>query len=108
VKILLTGGSGFIGSHLVNVLGSDDLVLLGRSPAHNFTGTWFCSEINGKSNFSECLRGIDIVVHCAGRAHITTEINSDPVEMYRAINCQGTENLAKQAAQGWACVTSLC
>ena len=98
MKILLTGGSGFVGRHLVKALAPNDLVLLGRSRAHDFTGTWFCSEIDGQSNFSECLVGIDIVVHCAGRAHITNEINSDPIGMYRAVNCEGTENLAKQSA----------
>jgi len=98
MKILLTGGSGFVGGHLLKALHSKDLVLVGRSRVHDFTGAWFCSEIDGHTNFSDCLEGIDIVVHCAGRAHITNENNFDPIGSYRAINCEGTENLAKQAA----------
>ena len=99
MKILLTGGSGFVGKHLLAALDSKEVVLMGRSKVSDFKGTWFCSKIDGETDFSECLKGIDIVVHCAGRAHIVNEKNFDAIAMYRKINSEGTKNLAKQAAK---------
>ena len=99
MKVLLTGASGFVGRHLLAALVPNEVVLVGRSRVPDFQGTWFCSTIDNDTDFSECLEGVDIVVHCAGRAHITNEKNSAAIGIYRKINSEGTKNLAMQAAK---------
>lgn len=98
MKILVTGGSGFVGKHLLHAISSMNLVLIGRTPIESASGQFFHSEIDRDSNFSECLEGVDVIVHCAGRAHIMKDDDPDPIKSYRAINTEGTANLAKQAA----------
>ena len=98
MKILVTGGSGFIGKHLLHAVSSMDLVLIGRAPIKIATGQFFHSEVDRNSNFSECLEGVDVIVHCAGRVHIMTDEDPETIKPYRAINTEGTANLAKQAA----------
>ena len=45
------------------------------------------------------LEGTSVVVHLAARAHVMHEKLADPLAEYRRVNVQGTENLARQAAQ---------
>lgn len=45
------------------------------------------------------LSGASVVVHLAARAHVMDERVSDSLTEYRRVNVQGTENLARQAAQ---------
>lgn len=45
------------------------------------------------------LDGASVVVHLAARAHVMHERLSNPLAEYRRVNVQGTENLARQAAQ---------
>ncbi|QNY08130.1 NAD-dependent epimerase/dehydratase family protein [Acinetobacter seifertii] len=45
------------------------------------------------------LGSVDVIVHCAGRAHIMKEVESDPLFLYRQVNVEGTLNLAKKAAK---------
>ncbi|AIY39047.1 3-beta hydroxysteroid dehydrogenase/isomerase domain protein [Acinetobacter baumannii LAC-4] len=45
------------------------------------------------------LSSLDVIVHCAGRAHIMKEVESDPLSIYRKVNVEGTLNLAKKAAK---------
>lgn len=39
---------------------------------------------------------VDVLVHCAGRAHIMKEVKSEPFSLYRQVNVKGTINLAKK------------
>lgn len=43
-------------------------------------------------------QGVDVVVHCAARAHVMHDELANPLTEYRRVNVQGTENLARQAA----------
>lgn len=45
------------------------------------------------------LSQVDIIVHCAGRAHVMNETESSPLDAYRQINVKGALNLARKAAQ---------
>ncbi|OWW72940.1 UDP-glucose 4-epimerase, partial [Acinetobacter baumannii] len=45
------------------------------------------------------LDGVQVVIHCAGRAHVMNETAASPLNAYRQINVKGTLNLAKKAVQ---------
>lgn len=44
------------------------------------------------------MRGCDVVLHLAGRAHVMHEEALDPLGRFREVNTAGTLNLARQAA----------
>lgn len=54
---------------------------------------------NGNTDWHDALTGATEVVHLAARAHITHETAEDSLAAFRAINTEGTLNLARQAAR---------
>jgi UDP-glucose 4-epimerase len=103
-KILITGASGLIGRallvHLVKsgqfeviastrhltsskVIGAEYLVVHGFSP---------------QSRWQAALAGVQAVVHAAARVHVMNDSVADPLADFRAVNVEGTLNLARQAA----------
>jgi nucleoside-diphosphate-sugar epimerase len=97
-NILVTGYSGFVGAPLVKALASVpySLRLLGRQASDK--GGFYRSDIDATSNYTEALHGVDVVIHCAARAHIMKDVVRDQLAEFRAINTLGTLNLAQQAA----------
>ncbi|WP_278398705.1 UDP-glucose 4-epimerase family protein [Stutzerimonas kunmingensis] len=96
---MLTGASGFIGSALKAELASDSGFQLvtavrkvGASPDCVTVG-----DMDGCTDFSEALTGVDVVIHAAARAHIMRDEVDDPLAEYRKVNVEGTLNLARQA-----------
>lgn len=97
-RILITGYSGFVGSLLCKELNNThQLHLLGRKDSDS--GVVFKSNIDKDSNFSESLTGVDCVIHSAARVHVMNDYSVDPLAEFKAVNTQGTFNLANQAAQ---------
>ncbi len=94
-KILVTGGSGFIGQRLLSLLPSDRVTLLGRTIPDFFLGQSEIKCINSVENYQSCLVGIDVVVHLAAVAH---NVSDDP-EYIDEVNVGGTLNLASQAIE---------
>ena len=98
-KVLITGFSGFVGSHLLDDLKNDfQIKLVGRNKPlgeYDFLQT----SIDGSTDFSPILQDVDLVIHVAARAHIMNDTATDPLEEFRAVNVRGTLNLAHQAAQ---------
>ena len=102
MKILLTGGSGFIGRQLADELSQSRTPFLIASratkldvPNHSSVSV---GDIDGLTQWSSALLGISHVVHLAAMVHITTETSSDAFAAFRSINTDGTLNLARQAA----------
>lgn len=98
-KVLITGFSGFVGSHLLNKLKDDfHIKLLGRNkPVGEYE--FLQASIDDSTDYSLILQDVDVVIHVAARAHIMNDTATDPLEAFRAVNVRGTLNLAQQAAQ---------
>ena len=98
-KILITGFSGFVGSHLLDELKDDfHIKLLGRNkPVGEYD--FLQASIDDSTDFSPILQDVDVVIHVAARAHVMNDTATDPLEAFRAVNVRGTLNLAYQAAQ---------
>lgn len=67
-----------------------------RQNASQFDNAVDVGEIDGTTDWHEALKGIDTVIHLAGRAHILKETSANPLSEFRRINVQGTLRLAKQ------------
>ena len=96
-KIVLTGGSGFLGTHLLNHEMFREALVIGRTPPANHQ--YFESiSFDSIDTLAEVLQGKDVVVHAAARAHVMKDGAESPLDEYRNINTVGTLNLATQAA----------
>jgi nucleoside-diphosphate-sugar epimerase len=101
LKILLTGATGFLGKKLLSLLSTEDVITISRSRQKSDIckpRTSYQLDINEKADYTEALMGVDVVIHCAGRAHIMNDDVGDPLLAFRRVNTYGTLNLAQQAA----------
>ncbi len=94
--ILVTGAAGFIGTALGARLRAEQACVTGlsRLPAPHCTAV---GTMDTTGDWSDWLRGVDTVVHLAGRAHVMRETASDPLQAYRRVNVDLTLHLARQA-----------
>lgn len=100
-KILLTGSTGFVGSTLLAELKKiSDYRLISAvrsSVSSDSDDDVVVGNIDGTTDYSSALDGVNIVVHAAGRAHKMFDDVVDPLTEFRKVNLDGTLNLAMQA-----------
>ena len=102
--ILVTGARGFVGRALCAelLLRNCEVRYVVRNLANvsekNSTGVYEVLDIGATTNWTEALFNVDIIVHLAARVHIMHDNAADPLTVFRAINVEGTLNLARQAA----------
>jgi nucleoside-diphosphate-sugar epimerase len=100
--VCVTGASGFIGRALVRQLGRDGWRVRAatRSAASGF-GPWAGvvpgMQLAPDTDWQPALQGADAVVHAAARVHRMRDGAADPLAEFRAINVDGSMNLARQA-----------
>ena len=93
-KILITGGSGFVGQGLIASGYFDDAIYLSRKAIHGVENL-VLSELSQNIDYSKILKDIDIVIHCAGVAHNLEQSKS----VENSFNVKFTRHFAHQAAK---------
>lgn len=103
MRFLVTGASGFVGRPLCAELLRQGYAI--RAAVRSGNGRVDDAEqaivgpIGAKTDWTDALRGIDVVIHLAARVHVMHETATDPLAAFREVNAAGTENLARQAVQ---------
>ncbi|WP_027924131.1 NAD-dependent epimerase/dehydratase family protein [Pseudomonas sp. URMO17WK12:I12] len=98
MKILVTGAGGFIGSALCKELSSQGMQVTALLRKWRDLGVGIqvvCGDLADSALVEEALKGIDVVVHLAGRAHQMKEVVSDPLLAFREVNRDLTIALAE-------------
>ncbi len=103
--ILITGATGFIGKALLQRLLADDesrrLVVAVRRGGQRWPEQVLpivTGNLTRSTDCSSALEGVAVVVHNAARVHVMHNTEADPLTAFRAVNVEGTLNLARQAA----------
>lgn len=103
-SILLTGANGFVGGAVQRALEksggrvrpafrserSRDRIAAGEGGV--------VAPLTAATDWGPALADIQVVVHCAARVHVMRDGAADPLAEFRAVNVDGTINLARQAA----------
>jgi nucleoside-diphosphate-sugar epimerase len=98
MKTFVTGGTGFIGSHLVDALITDDrfdevrcLVRSAEKWLQNKPYTKIQGGLHNISALKKAMSDIDVVFHLAG------VVKASKPEIFRQVNIEGTENIVRIA-----------
>ena len=96
--LLVTGATGFVASALRAELARRGIAYrpASRAPA---PGQVAVGEVDGTTDWSAALRGVDAVIHLAARVHVMAPGAAQDDEAFRRVNVAGTLNLARQAAR---------
>ncbi len=101
--ILVTGATGFVGRSVVKQLLNKryDVRACSRQDnvgMPNAAEIFTIGDMAGDTVWHQALLGVDVVIHCAARAHIMNDLALDPLVEFRKMNRDATLNLARQAA----------
>jgi len=102
MRVLVTGGGGFIGSHVVDRLLGDGITPrifdLSASPYHSpLEVETFTGSITDPANLDLAMRDCDAVVHLAAVADVG-HVHADPV-LAEEVNTRGTLNVLEAACR---------
>ena len=104
---LVTGTSGFVGRALVAELLARGISVRGAArraiPLPSGVECSAVGEVGVGTDWHDALMDATSVVHLAARAHVLRDTTIDPLATFRAINTEGTLNLARQAAEAGVC-----
>jgi nucleoside-diphosphate-sugar epimerase len=103
MRFLITGANGFVGKALcAELLRQGHAVRVAvrslNTPIEKVEVVAVGS-IDGKTDWSGALNGVDVVIHLAARVHVMKDTAADPLAEFLKVNLHGTSNLAQQAAR---------
>ena len=105
MRVAVSGANGFVGQALIlQLILSGHQVLSYERRSKKFAKTAGIIplaapdlSLHADWRFSS-RQGIDVLVHCAARAHVMSDKSADPLAEFRRVNVDGTASLARQAA----------
>ncbi|WP_243734538.1 UDP-glucose 4-epimerase family protein [Photobacterium lutimaris] len=98
-KVIVTGATGFLGKQLIPVCTERGYKVYPVQRQATASPEIIVMDIAPDSNWHPHLDNVDVIIHCAGRAHVMSESAVDPITEYREVNTAGTLQLAAQAAE---------
>lgn len=102
MTILVTGASGLVGARLCQRLLCDGARVRAAVRLPSLVATLpqqvVVGPINKATDWHLALLNVQAVVHAAARVHVMHDTEADPLTAFRAVNVEGTLNLARQAA----------
>ena len=102
-RIAITGSTGLVGKELAKhfIQQGKSVVCIARdvTKVHADAEKFQVQGIDGDTNYGDCLKEVDCVIHCAAHCHQTGADADLSEETFTRINTDGTINLAKQALQ---------
>lgn len=107
MKILVTGATGFVGKRVIEMALEQGFSVnaiarekkLGQQQKNNPLIEWYKGELTNTFDWSESLKGVDCVIHCAALVH---QMKADAVDLqtkYDDVNFHATIHLAQQAQE---------
>jgi len=103
MTVLLTGASGFLGRGFYSLaqLRYVEVRCVFRSAAsvYGTSNAVLVPSLDGATNWTTALQGIDVVVHTAARVHVMYDESQDSLAECMRVNVLGTLNLARQASK---------
>jgi len=101
-RVLVTGAGGFIGGHVCRALSAAGMKVQGlsrdRSAVPAGVTTVLLSE-EWRGSLGAACREMDVVVHCAGRAHVLRERDPDPLAAFRRANVELTRAILEACGE---------
>lgn len=94
MKYLITGGSGYFGSLLVQQIGAENSVVFDISDAADRSPltAFHCGDIRDYQAVLKATEGIDVIYHNVAQVPLAKD-----KELFRSVNIDGTENVLKAA-----------
>ncbi|MBA7617733.1 N-acetyl-alpha-D-glucosaminyl-diphospho-ditrans,octacis-undecaprenol 4-epimerase [subsurface metagenome] len=95
MKILITGGSGFIGSRLVADLMALDheIVIFDKMSSEQYPNMVVPGDVRDRNDLTHALTNVDLIYHLAAEHHDKVR----PISLYQEVNVEGTANLITAA-----------
>ncbi|MCI4410579.1 MAG: NAD-dependent epimerase/dehydratase family protein, partial [Thiotrichales bacterium] len=102
--VLITGATGFVGSAFLQDCLAKNIACTAAVRSHSAklstqVAQAVVGDLSASQDWSQALQGVDVVVHCAARAHVMKDTTQEPLAVYCEANTHATLNLAKQAVQ---------
>ena len=97
MRLALTGGTGFVGSHLLDVAlaaGHEVAALTRRDQPPRERLTWIAGDLHGRGALERLVDGADVVIHVAG------VINAHSAKAFEKGNVEGTLAMLAAATAG--------
>jgi nucleoside-diphosphate-sugar epimerase len=109
MTVMVTGAFGFVGLALCHRLDNLNYQVVATTREIKTHRNTFASssklvtpvsvgDLGLSTDWSQSLKGVDVVVHLAARVHVLRDSVADPLSEFRRVNVLGSLNLAEQAA----------
>ena len=101
-RVLVTGANGFIGAAICAGLLAKGWSVSGSVRSADTAldpkvSPLITGPLDGSTDWTATLDGLDAVVHCAARVHVLRETEADPLAAFRKVNVAASEGLARQS-----------